>query len=488
MKQPGVLLLFILLFIQTQAQELRSGVNMRSAQFFLPGEGPYVEMYMVIAGSALHYERNKKHLFEAGVEVQIVILENGTVFAFDKYNLITPGIVDSTSVDFSLMDQKRLFLPDQSATVEVKITDLQDSTNTFEYTEVILPAADNAIAISDIQWVDTIKPAGKSTQFTKNDYDLLPYAADFFPTSRENIRFYGEVYHTDQYTNGEDVLITFSIRSASSDAHNPNFYQYLKSKPLPVISFLRDMDISELPSGNYHLVVEVRNKKNELIAVKKQYFQRAKIGAVTTYDNIAMVNTDHTFVADYTAEQLDYFLEIIKPRGTSGEAKMIESLTSVADMEMKKKFLYNFWLQRNPTDPYGEWKQYLEMVTAVNREFGSPSKPGYRTDRGRVYLQYGPPSDRLLAPNEPNAFPYEIWFYDVLPDKQTKIGFAFYDRTVITNDYRLLHSNARGELHDARWKLVLYENVAAPYILSDFDQTDITDKLERIRPADVYDF
>lgn len=488
MKHLSTFLLLCIFFMQAYAQDLSTGVNIRTAQFYLPGEGPYVELYIVIAGTEIQYERNKKHLFEGGVEVQVVVLDTVAVFTFDKYNLVTPNIIDTGNINFSLMDQKRLFLPNHTATVEVSLMDLQDSTNKYEFTEVILPAEKNVITISDIQWVDTIKQAGKDTQFTKNNYDLLPYAADFFPTSKSNIIFYGEVYNTDKFTNGEDVLITFGIRSASSDAHNPNFYQYTKGKAAPVISFLREMDISNLPSGNYNLVVEVRNKKNELIAVKKQYFQRAKVGAVSTYENIEMVDISNTFVDDYSEEQLNYFLDIIKPRANSSDAKLIESLTPRVDSEMKKKFLYNFWLKRNPADPYGEWKQYLEMVTAVNREFGSPSKPGYRTDRGRVYLQYGQPNDRIMAPNEPNAFPYEIWFYNVLPDNQTKIGFAFYDRSAVTNDYKLLHSNARGELHDSRWKLVLYENVAAPYILSDFDQTDITDKIGRIRPADVYNF
>ncbi|MFN3939718.1 MAG: GWxTD domain-containing protein, partial [Chitinophagales bacterium] len=215
---------------------------------------------------------------------------------------------------------------------------------------------------------------------------------------------------------------------------------------------------------------------------------RAKKGAVSTYDNIAMVEVANTFVDSYSEEQLDYFLDIIKPRATNSDAKLIESLTPRVDPEMKKKFLYNFWLKRNQLDPYGEWLKYLELVTAVNREFGTPSRPGYRTDRGRVYLQYGPPSDRLQAPNEPNAYPYEIWFYDTLPDKQTKIGFAFYSTAIATNDYRLLHSNARGEVTDNRWKVTLYENVASPQELFDLDNTEVMDKLGAVRPVDVYNF
>ena len=33
---------------------------------------------------------------------------------------------------------------------------------------------------------------------------------------------------------------------------------------------------------------------------------------------------------------------------------------------------------------------------------------------------------------------------------------------MVSNDYILLHSNARGELNDPRWKIRIYENVASP--------------------------
>jgi hypothetical protein len=124
----------------------------------------------------------------------------------------------------------------------------------------------------------------------------------------------------------------------------------------------------------------------------------------------------------------------------------------------------------------------------VNQNFGTPSRPGYKTDRGRVYLQYGAPYDIVTSVNEPGAYPYEIWFYTTLPDKQTNIGFAFYEPSLASNDYILLHSNARGELHDMRWKVKLYENVASQDELMDYDVTEVEDRVNMQRAVDMYDF
>ena len=155
---------------------------------------------------------------------------------------------------------------------------------------------------------------------------------------------------------------------------------------------------------------------------------------------------------------------------------------------MKKKFLYNFWVERDPNDPYKKWLQYLERVKEVNKSFGTPSRAGYKTDRGRVYLQYGQPYDIVSSVNEPGAYPYEIWYYTTLPDRQTNIGFAFYEPSMVSNDYILMHSNARGELHDERWKVKLYENVASPSEMLDFDNTEVEDKIGGYRAIDMYEF
>lgn len=300
--------------------------------------------------------------------------------------------------------------------------------------------------------------------------------------------FYGEIYETDKLLQDEQFMITYSIRNSSTNELNNQFYQYSKVDIQPVVSFIKEMDLKDLPGGNYDLQIEVRNKKNELLALKKVFFQRANYSAINSWENIQMINTTGTFTDVYTEEQLDYFLDIIKPVASSTDLNLIESLSSRVDPEMKKKFLYNFWVMRNPDEPFKEWLKYLELVKSANESFSTPSKPGYKTDRGRIYLQYGAPYDVVTSVNEAGAYPYEIWFYTQLPDRQTNIGFAFYEPTMVSNDYQLLHSNARGELRDPRWKVKLYENVASPSEFLDFDNTEVQDKIGGFRAVDMYEF
>ena len=74
-------------------------------------------------------------------------------------------------------------------------------------------------------------------------------------------------------------------------------------------------------------------------------------------------------------------------------------------------------------------------------------KEGWQTDRGRVYMIYGEPSEIERFPNETNTKPYEIWHYNEI---EGGVVFIFGDITGF-NDYQLLHSTKRGEIRDDYW-------------------------------------
>lgn len=487
-------ILICLTGFSAQAQSLSTNTAVRSCLFLHPTEGAFAEVYLVAGANALRPAAGNNG-FTAGVDVSILVIdaakgnsEGSNVLNYDKFRLNTPVFKDTNLVDFSIIDQKRLAIPNKTVTVEVTVTDINDPSNYFVSTEVLTSYQENMIQISDIQFAESYKPVDQENNFSKNGVELMPYPLTFFPSTKSSIILYGEVYGADKYLQDDQFLVAFSIKNASTNEFNPTFYQYVKAEKQPVFSFLREINIADLPSGNYNLYVEVRNKKNELITQKVVYIQRANTGPVYAWENIKMINTAGTFTEEYSEEQLDYFLGVIRPRATESDLNLIESLSGRVEPDMKRKFLYNFWVERNAADPYGEWKKYLALVKEANNSFGTPSRQGYKTERGRVYLQYGPPYDVVTSVNEAGAYPYEIWFYTTLPDKQTNIGFAFYEPTMVSNDYILLHSNARGELHEPRWKVKLYENVASPQEVLNFDNTEVEDKIGGHRAVDMYQF
>jgi GWxTD domain-containing protein len=89
--------------------------------------------------------------------------------------------------------------------------------------------------------------------------------------------------------------------------------------------------------------------------------------------------------------------------------------------EDKPKFIEEFWQKRDP-DPYTEENEFkieytnrLDMATELFRGEG---RPGWMTDRGRIYILFGPPLDRLINPaglNSGSSRCTEVWYYGQFP-------------------------------------------------------------------------
>lgn len=81
-------------------------------------------------------------------------------------------------------------------------------------------------------------------------------------------------------------------------------------------------------------------------------------------------------------------------------------------------FIEEFWKRRDP-DPDTERNEYrIEYEQRVERAgamFHGEGRPGWQTDRGRIYILFGPPSERLTYPMESSGNCREVWSYGAFP-------------------------------------------------------------------------
>ena len=66
----------------------------------------------------------------------------------------------------------------------------------------------------------------------------------------------------------------------------------------------------------------------------------------------------------------------------------------------------------------------------------------------------GPPNTRTQQPNEPSAYPYEIWHYYKIGNFSNR-KFVFWNQELASNNYELLHSDMFGEPNNYRWQDML---------------------------------
>jgi GWxTD domain-containing protein len=121
--------------------------------------------------------------------------------------------------------------------------------------------------------------------------------------------------------------------------------------------------------------------------------------------------------------------------------------------EEREQFIEQFWLRRDPT-PDTQENEYKEehyrRIAYANERFAS-GIPGWRTDRGRIYITFGPPDEIESHPSggtyqrpleegggSTSTYPFEQWRYRYLEGvgTQNQIIVEFVDKSM-TGEYRL---------------------------------------------------
>jgi GWxTD domain-containing protein len=111
----------------------------------------------------------------------------------------------------------------------------------------------------------------------------------------------------------------------------------------------------------------------------------------------------------------------------------LDYIRAGGDAEEKRKRFVEYWAKRDPdpTTPRNELlEEYYRRVDFANKNFAHYLE-GWRSDRGMVYIRFGPPENIERHPFDINTKPYEIWYY-----YQLQREFIFVDETGF-GDYRL---------------------------------------------------
>jgi len=101
--------------------------------------------------------------------------------------------------------------------------------------------------------------------------------------------------------------------------------------------------------------------------------------------------------------------------------------------EERNHIIEQFWLRRDPTPgtPENEHKEeHYRRVQYANDHFGS-TVPGWKTDRGRIYIVFGPPDERHEYRNGDATTPYPLdrWKFRLIEGIGNDVTIEFVDPT-----------------------------------------------------------
>lgn len=422
-----------------------------------PSGTPYLETYLNVVGNSARTIKNSDGKFQSKIEVLWVFKSGDSIVKYDKYNLLSPPAESADGIVPDFISQQRVSLPNGKYEVELSIRDANTNDEAIKLSQpVSINYNKSTLQMSDIEILESISPSTKETVFTKNGYEMIPFANNFFPESMTKLNFYAEIYNAASSGN-EDFLIRYYLSENNGRRILDDYTMTKREKAKKVNIILSEIPIENLPSGNYQLGIDVVSRDNKILAHKDFFLQRSnQIRKPMVSENFYDLDITNTFVSNITnIDTLTELIAVLYPISDQTELRIEEALESDKQLLPMQKFIYNFWSKRNSTDPQGEWQKYMVEVQKVNNSFSSVSFKGYRTDRGRVYLQYGPPDAMTQEYHDPDSWPYEIWQYYHLGHFNDR-KFVFYNTELGTNNFRLLHSNMNGELSEPSWELILH--------------------------------
>jgi GWxTD domain-containing protein len=207
--------------------------------------------------------------------------------------------------------------------------------------------------------------------------------------------------------------------------------------------------LSTYPTDSYTFVVALIDSSNNtgISTAKKFFVYNPDIIVQDTFE-VASTSVLSSAFGPMSEEELDDLFDKSRYIALKSEIDKYERLTNV---DGKREFMFEFWKAKDEISETPEnefYRQYMQRVNLTNDRFTSMGKPGWKTDRGRIYLLYGEPSEIERYPNQLETRPYEIWNYNEI---EGGVYFIFADLTGFS-DYTLLHSTKRGELRDDNWQ------------------------------------
>ena len=437
------------------------------ATFDMPGDNttPYIETYITFDKSNLVYVKNDNGQYNATVDITIMFKQGESIKNFGKYSLSSPSVTDTANINGFFMDMQRYSLENGTYKLEVILEDVnnkKDKPITVE--DQLLIDFPESFCFSSILGLESYSKAVTESNNSKNGYNLIPMIMPYYPETMNKLTFYAEIYNAKkQLGEGEKYLLNTYICAFENGTKLNNFYftKRMNAKDIDVI--INSMDISNLPSGNYYLVLEARDRNNEIIGLNRYFFQRSNPYYQIDSSMLATINPDIVFSGNI--DNLDTIREYIKtlaPISTMVEKDYADELLKTDDIKTMQQYFYTFWSSRNSIDPRQAWLDYYAQVQRVNASFKTIYGKGYDSDRGIVFLKYGAPDRIVQSYNEPGAYPYEIWHYYTLGTQRNK-KFVFMTRDIVTNDFKLIHSDAIGELSNFRWTTEIYQRTYGTY-------------------------
>lgn len=454
LKRIFFILPFLFQFVYLQANTLDFYFTVKR-YFEVESQQNYIELAYLIPGNVIYYKENSPNKLQASILVVVDVKNNKNEVIFNHaYIVNSPIYSNNPDALANISDVLHIPMTQDSLELIIQALDLNDSTMYFSDKLSLNTLEEKNTVLSDVALVAQKSPQIPGDVFNKGDFNLLPKFINYYPSTIDKLAFYVETYQKNENNKG---LFKYFI----SDENNVVIDKYSNFKKTNAASFdalYSEIDIKTLPSGNYYLYVELRDSANIVLDRKRMYFQRYNTNPIemdnTDYYELNVIKSN--FAKKYDLRNITHHLKALKPIADDFEIAAIEGALKASTIDILQNYFYSFWSKRDAKNPEQRWKEYAEKLQYVEQEFGNSMIEGHETSRGRVYLQYGKPLERIER-NTPQYGQIEIWRYEQI-DKQGNVEFLFVGSDLYDDEFQLVHSSLNNEIFNKEWSQILKSN------------------------------
>ena len=403
-------------------------------------EKTYVEFYYGIPFNQLTFKEKADTLFAYCILHTLIKDENGKevcrISDAKRYYAFTE---EEIGTDLPLLLNKAIELTPGKYSYKTTVQDGNSEREGYIEGEMEIPDYSvEELTVSQIQFASQLFKPLKESPFLKNGVTVIPNVSRTYSYKLPMLYFYFEINNilTSQTPMPDSTTLAISYEVYNPEGKLMKSFSGLKKTLAQNSSAeIGGFNIITLPPDNYRLRIIVEDLNTQKQVVTERGFRF--LGMEEEAQPVAEILTE---------KEAEEYLNQIRYIATPEELKIYKSLP----LDKKAEYLREFWKRRDPTPGTAKNEAMLEHYRRwyfVQKRYSS-NIPGWKTDRGRIYIKYGPPDEIERHSASFDTKPYEIWYY-----YKKNMRFIFADLQGFGR-YTLIHSVTMDhtEIEDPYWE------------------------------------
>jgi GWxTD domain-containing protein len=373
-------------------------------------EGPFrLEVYYKAYNDGLSYRKDNGS-YVAEYELEAIVYEDGeqvagtsfkekyTVESFPRTLSLTDFLVNQLNIGLEGPGKYELVL---------RLRDLRSGHTTEKLHKFEISRNYRDWTMSRIEFARIIQRAVDTSQFNKQGWVIVPSVSRTYgDESQLQCPVYMEIYGPAESAGTPLKVLLYGRDPLDNRLLDTVLEVQSQGRVTPVIASL---SVADLSPGRYTVHVQLSSERGKPpLWEDEDWFD-------ITWSLSTLLRTDFQ-----TAVEQLRFIAKDKERDS-----LLESPDSLRAISWRA-----FWDRRDPTPgtPGNEFRdEYYRRIRYANTTFSVGKRPGWRTDRGMIYIQYGEPDEVDRHPFDMDGFPYnapwQVWRY-----YSTNREFVFVDR------------------------------------------------------------